>query len=248
MFQNKRSETTSTMNFNTFRILPAICMLAILATACSDAPQMAEEKNNTNTTTERDVSERETRKVILIFGNSLTAGYGVESEESFPSLIQQRIDSLGLPYEVINAGVSGETTATGLNRIDWVIEKQVVDIFILELGANDGLRGLPPAQTRENLEKMIDRVREAHPKVQVILAGMMVPPSMGPEYSAEYNRIYPEIAAAKDVALIPFLLENVGGVQALNQADGIHPNPAGNKLVLENVWAVLEGVLEESGD
>lgn len=232
------------MNFNTFRILAAVLTFAMLGAACGDAAETAHQANKPDATAEKVATERETRKVILIFGNSLTAGYGVEAEESFPSLIQQRIDSLGLPYEVINAGVSGETTATGLNRIDWVIEKQPVDIFILELGANDGLRGLPPGQTKKNLETMIDRVREAHPKVQVILAGMMVPPSMGPEYSADYNRIYPEIAAAKEVALIPFLLENVGGVAELNQPDGIHPNPAGNKLVLENVWEVLEGVLE----
>lgn len=235
------------MNFNTFRILGAVLIGISLCTACGEAAPGTEETVRVDSSMENEAPKGETRKTILIFGNSLTAGYGVESEESFPSLIQQRIDSLGLPYEVINAGVSGETTATGLNRIDWVIEKQDVDIFILELGANDGLRGLPPAQTRENLEKMIDRVREAHPGVEIILAGMMVPPSMGPEYSAEYNRIYPEIAAAKDVALIPFLLENVGGIAELNQADGIHPNPEGNKLVMENVWEVLEGILRQSG-
>ncbi len=216
----------------------------LLGTACGDAPPAQLENSTTDATLENEAVKAEARKVILIFGNSLTAGYGVEVKESFPSLIQERIDSLGLPYAVINAGVSGETTATGLNRIDWVMEKQEVDIFILELGANDGLRGLPPTQTRENLEKMIDRVRATHPEVQVILAGMMVPPSMGPEYSVAYNRIYPEIAEAKNVALIPFLLENVGGVRALNQPDGIHPNPEGNKLVMENVWAVLEGFLE----
>lgn len=216
----------------------------LVLAACSGGTDVersatAQEDQVATTTSE----ENQDRKVILIFGNSLTAGYGVDSEESFPALIQARIDSLGLPYEVINAGVSGETTATGLNRIDWVLEKQPVDIFILELGANDGLRGLPPDQTKENLKEIIIKVSEASPQADIILAGMMVPPSMGPEYGAAYNRIYPEIAAETDVALIPFLLDNVGGIDSLNQADGIHPNPAGNKIVRENVWAVLEGYL-----
>ncbi len=183
--------------------------------------------------------KEEVKKIILFFGNSLSAGYGVEADESFPALIQARIDSLDLPYAVVNAGVSGETTATGLSRIDWVLEKQNVDIFVLELGANDGLRGLPPAETKKNLITMIDRVRKAHPKAKIILAGMMVPPSMGQEYSAKYNPIYGEIAQEKQVELIPFLLENVGGIDSLNQADGIHPNPAGAKIVAENVWEVL---------
>lgn len=184
------------------------------------------------------------KKVILFFGNSLTAGYGVEAHESFPALIQARIDSLGWPYTVVNAGVSGETSATGLNRIEWVMGRQQVDVFVLELGANDGLRGLPPQETRRNLEAIIDKVRDHEPGTHIILAGMMVPPSMGPEYSAEYNRIFPEIAEAKDVGLIPFLLENVGGIDRMNQADGIHPNPAGNRVVVENVWPVLAPYLE----
>lgn len=220
-------------------LIAALCM-----TACTSEPATEESTRTVPESSEASLSGKtESRKVILIFGNSLTAGYGVEQDESFPALIQARIDSLGLPYEVINAGVSGETTATGLNRIDWVLDRQAVDIFILELGANDGLRGLPPEQTKKNLETMIAKVRKAHPEAEIILAGMMVPPSMGPEYSAAYNRIYPELAAETDVALIPFLLDRVGGVDSLNQADGIHPNPAGNVVVRENVWAVLEGFL-----
>jgi len=201
---------------------------------------------------ERENGRREKQpKVILFFGNSLTAGYGVEASESFPALIQARIDSLGIPYEVVNAGVSGETSATGLNRIDWVMGRQQVDIFVLELGANDGLRGLPPAETRRNLESIIGKVRNQQPGTHIVLAGMMVPPSMGADYSAAYNRIFPEIAAEKEVFLIPFLLENVGGIDSLNQADGIHPNPAGNRVVVENVWPVLAPLLEghiHSGD
>lgn len=183
------------------------------------------------------------KRVILFFGNSLSAGYGVDADESFPALIQVRIDSLNLPYTVVNAGVSGETTATGLSRIDWILENQEVDIFVLELGANDGLRGLPPAETKNNLKSIIDRVRKSYPEATIILAGMMVPPSMGQEYSAKYNPIYGEIQTEKNVELIPFLLENVGGIDSLNQDDGIHPNPAGAKIVAENVWEIIEPLL-----
>lgn len=184
------------------------------------------------------------KKVILFFGNSLTAGYGVDADESFPALIQIRIDSLNLPYKVVNAGVSGETTATGLSRIDWVLKNQAVDIFVLELGANDGLRGLPPSETKKNLKKIIDRVRKAYPDVTIVLAGMMVPPSMGQDYGAEYNPIYGEIENEKNVELIPFLLKDVGGIDSLNQDDGIHPNAAGAKIVAENVWKILNPLVE----
>lgn len=185
-------------------------------------------------------------KIIIFFGNSLSAGYGVDADESFPALIQARIDSLKLPYSVVNAGVSGETSATGLSRIDWILENQPVDIFVLELGANDGLRGLPPAETKKNLISIIDRVRNAFPQATIILAGMMVPPSMGQEYSAKYNPIYGEIQKEKNVELIPFLLKDVGGIDSLNQDDGIHPNPAGAKIVAENVWEVLGPVVEKA--
>ena len=216
--------------------------LFIILVGCTNP----EQKDRTEQTkSEVSVSTKNTNdnKIILFFGNSLSAGYGVEADESFPALIQAKIDSVKLPYTVVNAGVSGETTATGLSRIDWVLDKQTVDIFVLELGANDGLRGLPPAETKKNLITMIDRVRKVHPKAKIILAGMMVPPSMGQEYSSKYNPIYGEIAKEKQVELIPFLLENVGGIDSLNQADGIHPNPAGAKIVAENVWVVLEEML-----
>jgi acyl-CoA thioesterase I len=185
------------------------------------------------------------KKVILFFGNSITAGYGLEVTDYFTTLIQQRIDSLGYKYEVVNAGVSGETTASGSNRVNWVIEKQAVDVFVLELGANDGLRGLPVRETRKNLELIIDRVREVHPEVKIILAGMMVPPSMGSEYSKEFRSIFPEIARKKNTYFIPFILNNVGGIDSLNQEDGIHPNAAGEKIVMENVWEILVKVMDE---
>ena len=214
-------------------------LLFIFLVSCTPS-----EKELTSETTKSEKPAQENsksdKKVIVFFGNSLSAGYGVDADESFPALIQARIDSLNLPYSVVNAGVSGETTATGLSRIDWVLENQPVDIFVLELGANDGLRGLPPAETKKNLINIIDRVRKAFPEATIVLAGMMVPPSMGQEYSAMYNPIYGEIQKEKDVELIPFLLKDVGGIDSLNQDDGIHPNPAGAKIVAENVWEVLE--------
>ena len=188
----------------------------------------------------------EEEKVILFFGNSLTAGYGLDDpSKAFPGLIQQRLDSLGYEqYKVVNAGLSGETTAAGLNRLDWVLERQPVDVFVLELGANDGLRGIAPEETRRNLKAMIEKVREANPEVKIILAGMMVPPSMGPEYSRAFRQVFPEVAEEKNVALIPFLLENVAGEAELNQGDGIHPTEEGQKILAENVWDVLKEVIE----
>lgn len=185
-------------------------------------------------------------KVILFFGNSLTAGYGLDDpSQAFPGLIQQKIDSLGYNYRAVNAGLSGETTAGGKNRIDWVLERQPVDIFVLELGANDGLRGVDPAETKRNLKEIISKVRAANPDVEIILAGMMVPPSMGSEYATRFTRVFPEVAEEEDVALVPFLLENVAGERELNQRDGIHPTAEGQRIVAENVWMVLKEVIEE---
>lgn len=182
------------------------------------------------------------QKTILFFGNSLTAGYGVEPSEAFTALIQNRIDSLGLPYKVVNAGVSGETTSGGNGRIDWVL-RQPVDIFVLELGGNDGLRGIPITESRKNLQAIMDKVRAKYPEVKIILAGMQVPPNMGNAYATEFRALYPELAKKNDVALIPFLLEGVGGEPDLNQPDGIHPTPEGHRIVAENVWAVLREVI-----
>lgn len=191
---------------------------------------------------ETSSTERQ-KKIILFFGNSLTAAYGLESHESFPSLIQTRLDSLGHDYEVINAGVSGETTATGSNRVKWVVERQPIDIFVLELGANDGLRGVPVEETQRNLEKIIDLVREVYPNVKILLAGMMIPPSMGPEYSMAFGEVFANVASSKNVSLIPFLLEDVAGIDSLNLPDGIHPNAQGQKIVAENVWREVEKML-----
>ena len=181
-------------------------------------------------------------KRIVFFGDSLTAGYGVTPAQSFPSLIRRRIDSLHLPWQVVNAGVSGETSADGRSRIDWVL-RQPADIFILELGANDGLRGIPVAGTSANLQAIIDAVRTKYPSAKIILAGMQMPPSMGATYTAAFRNIFPALAAKNKCALIPFLLQNVGGIPHLNQPDGIHPNPAGHLLVAGNVWKILRPLL-----
>jgi acyl-CoA thioesterase-1 len=181
-------------------------------------------------------------KNILFFGNSLTAGYGLDPGLAFPGLIQEKIDRAGLDYQVINAGLSGETSAGGLARIDWVLSRPV-DVFVLELGANDGLRGLPLDQTRENLRRIIEKVQARNPGVRVVVAGMMVPPNMGEDYSDRFVQMYPDLAAEYDAALIPFLLEGVGGDPQLNLADGIHPNAEGHRIVAETVWKALEPVL-----
>jgi acyl-CoA thioesterase-1 len=185
-------------------------------------------------------------KTILFFGDSLTAGYGLEDEnDAFPALIQARLDSLELNYKVINAGLSGETTAGGKSRINWVLN-QKVDIFVLELGANDGLRGVALSETRENLQAIIDAVLQKSEDTKIILAGMQLPPNMGFDYINEFNTIFPELAKKNKLELIPFLLKNVGGIPELNQADGIHPTSAGQKILANNVWAVLEKVIKTS--
>jgi acyl-CoA thioesterase I len=180
-------------------------------------------------------------KTVLFFGNSLTAGYGLEPSQSFPSLIQQRFDSLQLPYKVINAGVSGETTSGGIGRIDWIL-KQHVDVFVLELGGNDGLRGIPLSVTKKNLQTIINEVKVKYPEAAIVLAGMQIPPNIGQDYTGEFRKIYPELAEKNHIYLIPFLLKGVGGNPALNQHDEIHPNERGEKIVAENVWNVLKNI------
>jgi len=208
------------------------------------------EKTNENqrvSDSETEILEVENRessdsKTILFFGTSLTAGLGVDIEEAYPALIQQKIDSLQLNYTVINAGLSGETTASGKNRLSWVLN-QPVDVFVLELGANDGLRGVPLQETKNNLQTIIDEVKARNENVTIIIAGMEMPPNMGPEYTREFRGIFTELAQENKLPLIPFLLENVGGIPELNQPDGIHPTAEGQKVIAGNVWEVLGTVL-----
>lgn len=187
--------------------------------------------------------QEEKRKTVLFFGDSLTAGYGLEDPEAaFPYLIEQKIDSLNLPYKVVSAGLSGETSAGGKNRIDWLL-KQQMDVFVLELGANDGLRGLDVKETEKNLQSIIDQVHDKFPETKLVITGMMVPPSMGAKYADAFKEIFPRLAKKNNAAFIPFLLEGVGGVPELNQGDGIHPTVEGHKILADNVWTVLKDVL-----
>ncbi len=179
---------------------------------------------------------------ILFFGNSLTAGYGLSPEEAFPAVAEELLNKKGHKVRAINAGLSGETSAGGLTRIDWVL-RQPVDILVLELGANDGLRGLPLDQTRKNLQGIMDKVKRRYPNARIVIAGMMVPPNMGPEYSQEFRQLFEELARKNRAVLIPFLLEGVAGHSHLNLPDGIHPNAEGHRIVAQTVIKYLEPLL-----
>ena len=205
-----------------------------------DAPEPVPQESEQATTTTATSTG-----VILCFGDSLTAGLGLDLEDAFPAVVQRKIDSLGYNYKVVNAGLSGETTASGKNRLSWVLN-QKTDIFILELGANDGLRGINLEETRQNLQAIIDSVRAKNPETIVILAGMQIPPNMGPEYTAEFRKIFPELAEMNNAYLIPFLLKDVGGILELNQEDGIHPTREGHLIVAQNVWQVLSPILQKN--
>lgn len=181
-------------------------------------------------------------KHILIFGDSITAGYGLEQEEAYPAIIRQKIDSLGLNYRVTNAGQSGETSAGGLRRVDWILQ-QPVDIFVLELGGNDGLRGIDPANTKQNLQGIIDKVEESYPEAEIILTGMEAPPNMGEHYTERFREIFVELAEENDLIFLPFILEGVAGDPDLNMPDGIHPTREGHQIVAENLWNVLRPIL-----
>ena len=181
---------------------------------------------------------------ILFLGDSLTAGLGVEPTQAFPALIEGKIREKNLPFEVINAGVSGDTTAGGLARLDWVLQKKI-DILVLALGANDGLRGLPVAQMKANLQAIIDKVKAKNPTVKIVIAGMQMPPNLGTDYAREFDAAFPEVAKKNGATLIPFLLEGVGGHLDLNQPDQIHPTAAGHKIAAENVWRVLAPLLRK---
>ena len=181
-------------------------------------------------------------RTLLFFGDSLTAGYGVDPDEAYPALVQRRIDEAKLPWRVVNAGLSGETTAGGLRRLDWIL-RQRVDLIVIELGGNDGLRGIAPAATRSNLEEMIRRIRQRYPDVRVVVAGMQLPTNMGPEHTRAFAAVYPDVARAARAVLIPFLLEGVGGEPSLNLPDGIHPTPQGHRIVADTVWKVIHPLL-----
>ena len=180
--------------------------------------------------------------VILFLGDSITAGNGLELAQAFPALIQEKIDAKGWRFKAVNAGQSGDTSAGALDRLNWLL-KNPVEVLVLELGANDGLRGLPVETTRKNLQLIIDRTREKYPAAKIVIAGMKVPPNMGREYGDKFAAIYADLARKNKAPLIPFVLEGVGGVPALNLPDGIHPTAKGQEIVAATVWKTLEPVL-----
>jgi len=225
-----------------FSTYPFFLILALVFLSC-------EENKSSDTASEesmvKPIEKKEEKKIILFYGNSLTAGYGIEEEDAFPGLVAKTIDSLGLNYKVINGGLSGETTAGGLNRLDWFLE-EMPSIFVLELGGNDGLRGLPAEESKKNLKEIIAKVKAKSPATTIILAGMQIPPNMGNNYAQNFMRIYPEIAKEEKVTLIPFLLEGVAGNRDLNLKDGIHPTEAGHLIIYQTIWPYIKEAIEKS--
>lgn len=234
--------------FNTIKSVCCIILFSLTFISCqnnTDKQQDTGGKTQQQTPATADASQPQSPKTILFFGNSLTAGYGLDPSEAFPALIQQKIDSLDLPYKVINSGLSGETTAGGKSRISWVLREKV-DVFVLELGGNDGLRGIDLQSTRQNLQAIIDTVKARNPETRIVIAGMQIPPNMGPDYTTRFKDLFAAVAQKNNTALIPFLLEGVGGIPALNLPDGIHPTAEGHKIIARNVWQVLQPILTEN--
>jgi len=228
-----------------------INLLSLIILLCFACTNTGEQSADTKTTTENTKPEaaptaspenEAKTKYILFFGDSITAGYGLEEKDALTTLIQNRIKEMKLDYKVVNAGLSGETTAGGARRIDWVL-KQKVDLFVLELGGNDLLRGLDVNVTEENLRTILRKVRKKNPKIPIIIAGMMAPPNMGKKYQEKFNRIFAGLAKEFDAGFIPFVLEGVAGDPKLNLPDGIHPNVEGEKIVADNIWKVLKDFL-----
>lgn len=214
-----------------FAIGAALCS-ALVACGAPEAPPR------------RDVSAADpvAARLILVVGTSLTAGLGLDPSEAYPAVLQQKIDSAGLNYVVANRGVSGETSAGARQRVDWLM-RQPVAVLILETGANDGLRGLTPDSLRANIEAIVRRAQQQKPPPAILLVGMEAPPNLGAEYTAQFREVFPSVAAEFDLPLVPFLLAGVAGVDSLNQADGIHPTAAGQRMVAELVWERLRPLL-----
>jgi acyl-CoA thioesterase I len=241
----------------TVRAAALICFVAFVAAAgaCSaspddaaqvstagseNGPAAAARESASGTPTARPVPARGT---ILFVGTSLTAGYGLEPDEAYPRLVQQKLDSAGLPFDVVNAAVSGETSSGHLRSISWLL-RQPFDVIVIESGANDGLRGVPVDAMERNIQAMIDSVRAARPNARILLAQMEAPPNMGATYTRRFRGVFPTLAERNDVSLLPFILEGVAGVRELNQGDGIHPNPRGARIVAENVWRGLRPAIQ----
>jgi acyl-CoA thioesterase I len=183
-----------------------------------------------------------TKKTIVFLGDSLTAGYGVRADQAFPALIAEKIREADLPFAVVNAGVSGDTSTDGLHRIDWLLQRKI-DVLMIALGANDGLRGLSLTALQANLQAIVDKAKAKNPQIKIVIAGMHLPPNLGADYATKFERVFAEVAQKNNTILIPFLLQGVGGQRDLNQPDLIHPTAAGHKVVADGVWQTLQPIL-----
>lgn len=219
-------------------------LFLLLLTSCDsfDRNTKNQQTNSVEPITKNDNIHQKDSKIILFFGNSLTAGFRVPPDSAFPNLIQLKIDSLDLNHQVISSGLTGETTSHGLQRLQWTLGPNV-DILIIELGANDGLRGYDIAITKQNLQQMIDFAKSKNPGIEIVLAGMEVPPRYGWSYTLDFHQIYPDLAKKNNIHLIPFLLLNVAGKPYLNQADKVHPTSKGHQIIATNVWEVLKEII-----
>jgi acyl-CoA thioesterase-1 len=247
---NDAQNTEMNLNTNTFHTqkLLKFCYLILISVflfSCGNKSSKDNNEADENVSVEEadDTVKPITKKTILFFGDSITAGYGLDTtDDAFPALIQEKIDALQLNYTVINSGVSGETSSGGRNRIDWILN-QDIDVFVLELGANDGLRGVPLSETRNNLQAIIDAVKQKKQSTAIILAGMELPPNMGQAYTSEFRTVFADLAEKNEVVFIPFILKDVGGIKALNQNDGIHPTAEGHEIIANTVWDYLKPLL-----
>jgi acyl-CoA thioesterase-1 len=209
--------------------------LALLAAAC--------ERESAPAGSRTPPAREDSRRRIVFLGTSLTAGLGLDPSLAYPALVQQKLDSAGLPYVAVNAGVSGETSAGARRRIDWLMREPVA-VLVIETGANDGLRGLDPDSLAANIQAIIDRAREQSPPPALVLLGMRAPPNLGRDYARRFQQVYAELARRNGARLVPFLLEGVAGVDSLNQADGIHPTAAGQRKMADRVWGELKEAIE----
>lgn len=221
----------------------ALVLIAFAAGCSRDGAQQASEPRPAEAALADSEAESEER-VVLFFGDSITAGYGLDASQAFPALVQAKIDEAGINARVVNAGNSGETSAGGLRRISWFMDRPI-DLFVLELGGNDGLRGHPVEEIRSNLQAIIDTVEARHPDAEIVVAGMQIPPNLGASYAESFRGLFAELADGNDAVLIPFLLQDVAGRPDLNLPDGIHPNARGHAVMAETVWETLGGMMNE---
>jgi acyl-CoA thioesterase I len=224
-----------------FKLLIFLTITLSLASCQNSGKGAANSEIKEKSTATPAPARAEQLPVIVAFGDSLASGYGLQEDQSFTVLLQRKLDQTGLRYRVVNAAIAGDTSAGGVRRIDWTLQQENVKFLILELGGNDGLRGLPVAELKKNLSRIIERAQERG--VVVILAGMEAPPNLGEEYTRQFRQVYRDLAKKYKLSLIPFILEGVGGRPEFNLPDGIHPNAEGEKIMTENVWRVLEPLL-----